>query len=91
MRKSEYKPRYHTGTLPIHNTCWAVMVARRNRLVKIGEVKVSGKKVGHEMDVHRSIKGYEPRDIAEDIASKRFPRETFSLRQIGCRRKRRRR
>jgi hypothetical protein len=64
------------------------MKVRGNRVYKLGEIRVSGKKVGREMDVHRSIKGYEPKDIAHSMASRKFPRKSFYLREISCKRKR---
>lgn len=79
--------RYHKGTIPIPDTCWLVETTTKKGLKfrKVGIVKVSGKLVAEEMNAHMSIKGYEPMDIAEKVAHKKFPRTNpIILTEINC-------
>jgi hypothetical protein len=66
------RSRYRKGTIPIDDTCWLVETVKDDKFVKVGVVGVFGKTVSREMDSHKSIKGYEPYDIAKKIASRKF-------------------
>lgn len=72
MDKTESK--FTKGIIPISDTRWKVFTVRNDEIVEIGEVFVSGKRVSKEMDEHQSIKGYEPYDIAERLASRKYPK-----------------
>jgi len=72
MEQSESKGRYHRGWLPIPDTRWKVETLENGKFVTLGEIFVSGKLIAKEMDDHRSIKGYEPYDIAKSIAREKF-------------------
>jgi len=63
---------YNKGWKKIHDTYWDVSTISKGRFVKIGTVKVSGSVVSREMDSHHSIKGYEPKDIANKLAHKKW-------------------
>jgi len=39
----------------------------------VGDIFVSGKIVGEEMDNHYSIKGYTPECIAKKLAKRKYP------------------
>jgi len=71
-QQTEGEAKYHKGWLPIPDTRWKVETIENNEFVCLGEIFVSGKLVAKEMDAHRSIKGYEPQDIAEQVAHKKF-------------------
>ena len=83
--------RYWKGTKPISDTCWLVETMKgRTGFRKLGRIRVSGKLVGREMDAHRSIKGYEPVNIAREMAHQKFPNiDTLIVTQIACRKRRR--
>jgi hypothetical protein len=49
---------------------------------------VAGKRVAREMDQHLSLKGYEQKEIAEKIASRKFPRANpLIISEIRCKRR----
>jgi len=75
MSQSE-SSKYRKGCIPIPNTRWKVFTISRSGLSfrEIGKVFVSGKRVAKEMDEHESIKGYEPYNIAQKIAGKKYPK-----------------
>lgn len=76
MSQSEANAKYRKGNIPIPNTYWKVFTLSKDSLsfVEVGKVSVSGKRVSKEMNRHQSIKGYEPHDIAHEIACKKYPR-----------------
>jgi len=68
--------KYHKGTIPIPDSKWKVYTIAKDGISfkYLGEIFVSGKTVSKEMDARKSIKGYEPYDIAKQIAHKKFPK-----------------
>jgi hypothetical protein len=64
---------YKTGWLPIPDTRWKVETIVNGRFKTLGIITVKGSVVGAEMDAHKTIKGYEPCDIAHKIAGQKFP------------------
>ena len=75
----EKDAKYYKGTLKIPGTVWTVEAVGRLRFRKLGEVTVSGTEVQAEMNSHRSIKGYEPVDIARKKAAKQWPNKTLAV------------
>ena len=75
----ERKAKYYKGTLAIPDTVWTVEAVGRLRFRKLGEVTVLGSEVAAEMHAHRSIKGYEPVDIARRKAAKQWPDKTLAV------------
>ena len=69
----EKDAKYIKSTLAVPDTVWTVEAVGRLRFRKLGEVTVKGSEVSREMDAHRSIKGYEPVDIARRKAAKQWP------------------
>ena len=69
----EKDSKYYKGTLAIPDTVWTVEAVGRLRFRKLGEITVRGTEVLAEMHSHRSIKGYEPVDIARRKAAKKWP------------------
>lgn len=69
--------KYHKGTISISDTKWKVFTVSKDgkSFVFLGEIFVSGKIVGDEMDACRSIKGHEPHDVAWRMASEKFLNE----------------
>jgi len=74
--------KYFKGTIPIPDTKWKVWTIVEDKFVEVGEVYVSGKLVAEEMRSHRSIKGYEPSDIAMKIAREKFKVNPVMVEQI---------
>jgi len=74
MSQSKANAKHHKGWIPIPDTRWKVLTIEKDKFVEVGEVFVSGKKVAREMDSHRSIKGYEPYDIAKQLAHQKYPK-----------------
>ena len=66
--------RYYKGWIPIPDTVWKVETVINDKFVKVGTVTIKGSLVGAEMDAHQSIKGYEPYDIAEKVAHRKYPK-----------------
>lgn len=64
---------FSEGTELIPDTVWKVETIVNDEFVELGTVEVSGKFVSDEMNAHLSIKGYEPSDIAQKLAEKKFP------------------
>lgn len=75
MKQSESKAKYYKGWIPILDTKWKVETISKDGMsfVYVGKITVSGKRVSEEMNAHRSIKGYEPYDIAQKIAHEKYP------------------
>lgn len=59
------------GSIP--DTRWKVFTLKNEEFVEVGTVEVDGEFVRQEMIDHCSIKDYEPQDIAERLAHKKFP------------------
>ena len=75
----EKDAKYYKGTLPIPDTVWTVEADGRLRFRKLGEITVRGTEVLAEMHSHRSIKGYEPIDIARRKAAEQWPDKTLTV------------
>ena len=59
------------GCIP--DSTWRVLSLEHDEFIEIGTVTVNGEHVREEMITHRSIKDFEPQDIAESEARKKFP------------------
>lgn len=80
MRKHEFQD--VTGTVCYFNegtkgcisdSTWEVETVVNGKFVKLGTVKVDGEFVRRQMIEHKSIKDFEPYDIAKTEAHKHFP------------------
>lgn len=75
MKQGETRSRYRKGWIPLPDTVWKVERISKDGMsfIYVGKIVVSGKRVSQEMNAHRSIKGYEPYDIAQKIAHEKYP------------------
>lgn len=65
--------RYDKGWKPIPDSVFDVYTIEKNAFMRVGDIFVSGKVVGKEMDKHHSIKGYTPECIAKKLAKRKYP------------------
>ena len=79
MPKTVSRSKYHKGWLPIGDSRWRVETVDNGKFVVLGEVFVKGTVVSREMDSHGGVKGYEPKDIAERLAVKKWPYKSLIL------------
>lgn len=65
--------RYDKGWKPIPDSVFGVFTIKKDEFIKVGDIFVSGKLVGEEMDNHHSIKGYTPERVAKKLARMKYP------------------
>jgi len=82
LPKTAGRSKYHKGWLPIEDSRWRVETVGNGKFVVLGDVSVKGVAVSREMNSHGAIKGYEPKDIAEKLAAKKWPHKTLILTEI---------